>query len=97
MDLAAGAEAILGDLGADALDFCLAHGDVDGLDARDCQERAQAMHEHGDAGDGEKLLGSGVAARATARGHPRSNPGCWKNHKDTHSQRSIQDGRVGGV
>ena len=101
MNLAAGAgraEAELGDLRANALDLGLAHGDVDGLDAWDREECAQAVDQHGHACNGEKLLGSGVAAaHTTARGHPRSNPCSRKNDKHTHSQRSIQDSRAEGT
>jgi len=81
VDLAS--EAVLGNLGLDALDLRLAHGHKNGRHARHRSKGAQRMNQDGDPVKRQKLFG-------LRPGHTSSKPGGGKNHKYLHIAWSIQ-------
>lgn len=81
-DMDAGVEAVLGDLGLDAVDLRLADGDVDGRDARDRGKGTQGMDQDGQPAERKKLLGLGAS-------HAGSEASGRKNDENLHIGWSI--------
>ena len=82
-DVNARGEAMLCDLGLDALHLRLAHGHVDRRDPRYGGERAERMNEDRNSVEREKLLG-------LRPGHSGSEACRWKNCENLHNGWSIQ-------
>ena len=78
-------ELVLLDERGDAGLFGLAHGDVDGRDARDGEERLQRMQKDRQAFEGEELLGGG----SIGGGHAGADSGGGKDDEDGHGRCSI--------